>query len=632
MGENICKKCRKSSSVLSKEGLCYHCDTSKEKTLFLKMINQRTILLSYSILLYLFFLLNAIPTVRCVLYLTKQYSNIPNQYIKYGKDILILSVYGIIKLLIGSGIIKKRYLSEKSRYLHPASELVLFLVKSSLLASLMNHPVQWQQRIHSLTDKLDPITDEQLSSVYLAFLLVFGGIFLLLRVLACIIACVANVFQERQFQDFYHNFDHAGQIGHLAHMEFYLRHHVMLDTSKQTPYLAAKMEPSMQYDQEFLKTDLGSYITDEKKLVQFVLYLLSNEDMITVKEEDILLYYSYIKDKLSQWQDQNTETENHLDQEIIQPFLSQYQSILSAYANCGVEGAVSFELANSYATSLETPMKLLLEQRKQVKQRIDELYFDSGMRMLAKREKETVNHTIALFDRQVINLSDLTLIIDEEEMQYDNILITNRGVFILTSQTFDPALSFELLIEKDGSWWQRTYDENNLPLTVPVDMDLVKNNDRYVLKLEKLINHKLERSLDQYLEFAGITILTNDQIRIENHSTQTLLCAAELIGYIRRYSIIYSEEQMITIRDLILASVVPQRVVKIPNYRKLILDKLDDLLTQKLDLLYRNTKLLHQTEHICKKLKIHRASDSLPLIVLNNYSGITKNKTPKTSK
>ena len=615
MIEINCSNCNRPGQVLSAKGLCWDCYDSKEKQRYRYMINGHTQLLLFTTLLCILFLLNGLPTMYLAHTFTKQYSYIENDYIRHGKDILILTIYAVLKIGFAINLWKSRYQGVGSKYINLASEAVLFILKLGFLFHYLSNPSRWELRLSGLTEYLNLYTEDTISSEYLAFFLIFALLFLFLRALTCIAAYLLNIKYQKHYQEFFLNHPNSKRIHNMARWELHYKSHPIGQKKNETLFVAAKVEKPLVVSEEFLREDLGSYVKDVKQLNRLILNLLSQEDAIEVEESDLSIYFSYVKDKLSQWKEDNLSTDNYLDTEVIDDFTAKLNSIKERFTYCSVENKLYYEILNHYINGFETPLRLMTHHRRNVKLMIEQLYTNSNLLYQNTKSKEALNETLALFDRQAINLCGITLSIDDKTYEFDHILVTNRGIFLIDIRTFDTSVPFDFLIERDGSWLKKIYVDGSFSHLESLDAQAPYENSRNLLIVEKFINEALNRPLDQYIELKHIVIIANSDLYIDNRSMQTVIRVGELISTLRSYPIILNEERMKQIETILTNALMTSISYPIPNYRKIIIDQLDELLEKKLQILRENSSLIHQVSVVaCDLGKKHKLS-FLPLII-----------------
>lgn len=615
MIEINCSTCKRPGQVLSASGLCWNCYDSKEKQRYRYMINSRTQILFYTTLLCVFFLLNGLLTIYLAHSFTKHYSQIGNVYIRHGKDIVLFAVYVVLKLCFVITIWKSRYQGVGSKYLNLASDGLLFLIKLGFMISFLLNRISWEHRLSGLIETIDKYTEDNLSSAYIAFFCVFSCLFLVLRAFMCIAAYILNIYYLKYFREFFQNQPNIKRIQNLAHWDFYYQRHPIHQQKNETLFVAAKVEKPLELSEEFLKADLESYVKDAKQLNRLIQNLLSQADTISIKETDLDLYFSYIKDKLSQWKEDNLPTDNYLDTEVIHEFNTRYTNAKERFTQCLIENKTYYDFVNSYTNHFEALMKLITNQRRNVKSMIEQLYTNSSMLYQNNKSKEILTETLTLFDKQVINLSSITLSIDNKATEFDHILITNRGIFLLDIRTFDTSTPFEFVIERDGSWLKKLYVDETTNRLESLDLEAPSENSRNLLKVEKLINDELFNSLDHYIEVNHIVIIANEDLFIDNRSKQTIIRVGELMSIIRSFPIILDESRMKQIEAIIIKHQISSVSYPIPNYRKIIIDQLDEILEKKLQLIRDNSSLIHQVNVISHDLSTKHMLSLLPLII-----------------
>ncbi|MDD5936568.1 MAG: hypothetical protein PUC65_13580, partial [Clostridiales bacterium] len=408
-----------------------------------------------------------------------------------------------------------------------------------------NSPIKAELRLSGLIETLNRYTEDTLSSEYLAFFLHYSLIFLVIRIISCIIAYILNKLCEVYFGSFYDQHQYQKRINNIAHWEFYYHQHPNFFNIPEDQSVASKCEKTIQLEVEAIKEDLTSYIKNDEKLKNtYLQYLLSTDDTISIKTCELDLYLTYIKDKISIWKEDNLVTDSHLEQDVICDVTTKFNCIKDRYQSSMIENQTYFNIFWRYTNDLEGPLKRISTERRNVKQSIDQLYMYSDMLYWHKKCKESINSMMELFDKQAINFDDYSALLDGEIISFDNILITNRGLFLLDIETFDSTVPFELLIERDGCWYKRYQDDNDLPHLESLFTTITATNNHNLLKLEKQLNQLLNRSLDQYIELKGIVILANDDIMLENNSTQSVIRVSELVTVLRSYPIQFNDEQM----------------------------------------------------------------------------------------
>lgn len=143
-----------------------------------------------------------------------------------------------------------------------------------------------------------------------------------------------------------------------------------------------------------------------------------------------------------------------------------------------------------------------------------------------KQELDKYKDYFINIENKCFNFKYIDFIQENYTMECDNILITQRGIFIIetknngensvyidetTGKTYN---KYVLHIESDGRW---IFRDNSGGFKV-LDKTPVEQNRDHVLKLEKIINHHLgyDKFNDNYIEIRSIIVMANKNIKIEN--------------------------------------------------------------------------------------------------------------------
>lgn len=614
MIETSCCQCRQTGQVLSEKGLCWNCHSTKEKSRYRYMINSSTLLLILTILLCTFFLLNALPVVYLFHTFSERYGNNTNQYIRIGAIVLFFTIYLIIKICFCVNLWKSRYISVGSKYLNPASELLLFLIKLSLMLSYLHNTAEWELRLSPLTESLNKYTEDFINSKCLAFFIVFLFLFSIFRTFFCILAYWLNYYYNKHFKLFFENHPNRKRINNIAHWELFYKRHPEHLKKYDTLFVAAKVDSPLPNDAGALKQEIASYISDPEQYERYEHIFLSMDDNLSLSYSEIEIYYMYVKDKLAQWKEDNLPTEAYLNSTILDDFITKFNSIKERFHYCDIENRRYFELSNRFRNDFELPRKQITATRDQIKLAIEKLFTSSSMFNLEISCKKELNETISLLGAQAINLTDYFLQMDHEIIQFDNVLITNRGIFLIKLETFDISTPFELMIERDGTWYQKRLEQNTSTSFEFLDHTFASKNNKQHLKLERMLNELIDSPLDAYLELHLFIIITNENLMLKNRSTQTVIHTSEFLPLLRSYPICLSEEQMFYYQSLLESCQLSNCTFTIPNYRKQIIDQLDHMLSENIQLVQRNSELIHQTSVLASDYSTKRKLSFLPLI------------------
>ena len=611
MLSTYCCQCGLTETVISEKGLCWNCHSTKEKSHYRYMVHSSSLLLFFTILLSTLFLLNALPTLLLFHHFSESYST--NQYIRVGAELLFFSIYLICKFSIVVNLWKSRYVGIGYRYLNIASEILLLLIKFSLMIHYFQHTVQWELQLAPFTESISKYTDDFLSSEYLSFVLVFLFLFALLRAIFCILAYWFNYYYERHFHLFYEKHPNRKRINNIARWELFYKKHPERLKKHETLFVAAKVESPMSNCQHQFKQEIAAYVSDPEQQLRFETIFLSKEDSISLFSHELSIYYMYVKNQLAQWKEDNLSTDAYINS-LLDELLGKFNSIKERFNYCEIENKRYFELSNRMKLNLENPKELLTIKRNLITNTIQELFRESSLWTQKQASKKELNDTIALLSTQAINFSDYELTIDDELIHFDNVIITNRGVFVLLLETFDSTAPLELLIERDGTWYQRKHDPNTNSEYEFFNHTFTGTHNKHLLYLEKMINERMDSPLESYLELHLLLVITNNNLKLKNHSTQTMIHTSEFLPQLRSHPICLSEDKMLYLKEILESYQQTNEHITIPNYRKLIIDQLDYLLKEKIQLVQQNSDLIHQTSILASDYAKKRKTPFLPLI------------------
>ncbi|MDD5934626.1 MAG: hypothetical protein PUC65_03525, partial [Clostridiales bacterium] len=118
-----------------------------------------------------------------------------------------------------------------------------------------------------------------------------------------------------------------------------------------------------------------------------------------------------------------------------------------------------------------------------------------------------------------------------------------------------------------------------------------------------------------YIELKGIVILANDDIMLENNSTQSVIRVSELVTVLRSYPIQFNDEQMKQINAILSSQQIPTPNIVIPNYRKQIIETLDRLLEEKIQLIQSNHDLINEINVVSNNITKKNKYNFVPLFI-----------------
>lgn len=176
-----------------------------------------------------------------------------------------------------------------------------------------------------------------------------------------------------------------------------------------------------------------------------------------------------------------------------------------------------------------------------------------------------VDEYLKIYEDEIINLSNIRLEVDGMSIENDNILITRKGIFILEVKNIGASGSYSILIENDGRWIKKFSNNSQEVIT----FNATEQNDRHIAILQKFINNKLNRSIQQhnYLNIEGVVVIANNTVDIKNESMQNIYRISEIYRYINKFDDILSYDEMLKIKDIILEEKLQPKKYPILNYK-----------------------------------------------------------------
>lgn len=220
---------------------------------------------------------------------------------------------------------------------------------------------------------------------------------------------------------------------------------------------------------------------------------------------------------------------------------------------------------------------------KYLKDRKDKLYKAYEKVKLGRIGEDRVWDTIKSFDN-CLCLRNKRLEYTENEktkgIQMDSIIISSKGLFILEVKNLSPKGEYSVHIDRTGVWRAKYANGKEYVMNENAN----KQNNRHLSILNKIINTSLGTSDHRYIEAKGITVIANNVVKVDNHSSnQVVLCVDEVYNYINNFDIKYTDEQKEFLYNFIENNNKPEKPVQSDNWiyefsevSSIILKDLDD--------------------------------------------------------
>ncbi len=587
MTDTICNICHK-NRVLQSQGLCFSCNHSKEKLNYETMVLHKREILYTTVITILIYLLNLIPTILLYTLITNRYFGNTSLILTYGITLSYLLPYSLIKCHFAYKLWHMRYQQIPNKGIHLIPEAISLITKFIIFLICFHHPDLFVRKLSVITKLINNITSEKVNTLYLTLMITATAALFLLRLLLYLTALILNNRRAANYKDFFDKKDILPVIQLIQKLEngYLLSHDFLTITDNEQEAIAKEPRIAPAADEIF--QELNTYANDLTLLHSLSEKLTSNDKTIFLTQEESLIYYAYIKNKLTHWKDENSATEGYLEQELLSETMEQFENIRLLYRQCKIESKTFFELSQRYETELEHPLTELSKSKKLIKQRIDRLYRDCDTLLQKKNDKERLGDILSLFGNKIKHLPQLRLDLNGKVVAFDHVILSKQGIFIIERCCFDIPEETSLLIEKDGSLWIHNVDNTAKPAFFPFDNAFLALHNERILLLE----HYLEESMDcEDIPVIGLLVTNQTGLHIENFSQRMFLSMNEIIPTIRSYQKQLSNEFLTSCYSFLIKVQVSDATEPVPNYRELLLHDLEDNLNQKIAL-YHSTKLL----------------------------------------
>lgn len=594
MTDTICNKCHK-NHVLQAHGLCYSCNQSTEKITYDTLLQNSRKIFYETIFTILIYLANILPTILLYTLIANRYLENTNIILIYGITLSFLLPFSIIKCNLAYKLWKIRYQQIQFKGIHLITETISLIVKITIYFSFLNNPRFYENKLSDITKLLSDITLGKINILYLTFLISTTVALIILRVFLHIVAIILNKIKTAHYRDFYEKKDILPLIqiinklenGYLLSQEFLTIPDNEQEKTSQN-LLAIANEPTITKVAEDIFEELNAYGNNKTLLHSLSEKLTSNDQTLSLTQEESLIYFAYMKDKLTRWKDQNSAIDGYLEHELLSETVEQFESIKLLYRQCKIESKTFFELSQRYETEFESPLNELFENRRLIKQRIDQLYHDCGALIQKKENKDRLGEVLSLFGNKITNLPQLRLNLNEKVVSFDHIILSKQGIFLIEQCCFELPEDTSLLIEKDGSLWIHNVNDLSKPAFLPYNDSFLSIHNEKLLLLEQYLEENLK---SEDIPIISLLVTNQTGLHIENFSQRLYLSVNEIIPTIRSYHKQLNEEFLTSCYSLLIEAKVSDSTEPIPNYKELLFRNLENNYNQKIEL-YQSTNLL----------------------------------------
>lgn len=151
-----------------------------------------------------------------------------------------------------------------------------------------------------------------------------------------------------------------------------------------------------------------------------------------------------------------------------------------------------------------------------------------------EKERKKVNKELERFKENVIKLSGVKYVIDEKTIKFDNVIITENGIFCVIIKDLNQQNIEQVFVSEDEKWTVELENGERYHVD-PIDGEYHKNIEMF----QKMLNQRLkERYQDEdtpYLMIYPLIVLTEENIFIENESTIPIKKISSLFNHIQLF-------------------------------------------------------------------------------------------------
>lgn len=329
---------------------------------------------------------------------------------------------------------------------------------------------------------------------------------------------------------------------------------------------------------------------DNDKEENFNLLLEKSGDVLKYKKTKDFIKYGTNEDKYFKFSNQKVfmekrynsleegEVQKYFDDFLMPDLCNQILSRVTYISNNYLNTTNESELG-SYVSILKTDLKNLTDLNRDVK-----LYINNRLRYLknsyssaekgyngelrVEKELDKYKDYIINIPNKCFNFKYIDFIPEDYTMECDNILITQKGIFVIeTKNNKEDSIYVDertgkirnkcvLHIESDGRWVYKDESKNSDWYKVLKKTPVEQNRD-HVLKLQKIINHHLgyDRFNDNYIEIKGVIVMANNNLKIQNDLSDSIdVCRPDSIfETIMKYpkNPLFTEEMIERVKSII---------------------------------------------------------------------------------
>lgn len=203
--------------------------------------------------------------------------------------------------------------------------------------------------------------------------------------------------------------------------------------------------------------------------------------------------------------------------------------------------------------------------------RIEEYYKDYSIIRSGIKGEMAVQDVLNMHADAFIVMHNLRIEVERngiyDTAEIDTLVLAPNGIFSIEVKNFG-ASGGDIIIEADGSWYRETTNRagkvNRTPMKNPF-----QQNDRHIAILERFINQKLGRTMENRAYVENIITMANDSVHIEN-KVPGGLCVTRIGSLYSQLTkdrtIRYTQTELETIRDLLEKASIPTGSFKLLDH------------------------------------------------------------------
>ena len=185
---------------------------------------------------------------------------------------------------------------------------------------------------------------------------------------------------------------------------------------------------------------------------------------------------------------------------------------------------------------------------------------------LGQAGEETVLKEFDFYRNQMKVLTNIRLEVNGQSVESDLIVVSPYGLFIIEVKNLGSSGSYSIAIDRDGRWKKVMRNGKFKPMG-----SVSSQNVRHLHGVETVVNEAFGNTSGSWIQAHSIIAFANDTVNIQNNSNNVVLRSSEIINEIRRHPIIFSEDEIEKIADIIQKSNKPALGYDVENWVKKII-------------------------------------------------------------